>query len=186
MYKLFLKNSFQDRNLNGDSKVWANWQSNLSFKTCYFCSKNHGRIVEISFILNNASINAHQNCKCIYVPARTKKVGSVTILGVNGADVFLKYLGKLPDYYVTKDVAKKYGWKNFEGNLNEIFPNGIIGGDVFSNDDSKLPDKNGRVWYEADINYTGGYRGKDRILYSNDGLVFVTYDHYQTFYEVIF
>ena len=42
----------------------------------------------------------------------------------------------------------------------------------------------GRVWYEADINYDGGYRSNDRILYSNDGLIFVTYDHYKTFYEV--
>ena len=40
------------------------------------------------------------------------------------------------------------------------------------------------LWYEADINYTSGYRGTERILYSNDGLVFVTYDHYQTFYEI--
>jgi hypothetical protein len=41
-----------------------------------------------------------------------------------------------------------------------------------------------RIWYEADINYTSGYRGTERILYSNDGLIFVTYDHYQTFYEI--
>ena len=39
-------------------------------------------------------------------------------------------------------------------------------------------------WYEADINYTGGFRTHDRILYSNDGLIFVTYEHYQTFYEI--
>ena len=44
--------------------------------------------------------------------------------------------------------------------------------------------KAGRVWYEADINYTGGYRNTHRILYSNDGLIFVTYNHYETFYEV--
>lgn len=43
----------------------------------------------------------------------------------------------------------------------------------------------GRVWYEADINYTGGYRRRHRILYSNDGLIFVTYDHYETFWEVV-
>jgi len=40
------------------------------------------------------------------------------------------------------------------------------------------------VWYEADINYTGGARNRERVVYSNDGLVFVTYDHYHTFYEV--
>ncbi len=42
-----------------------------------------------------------------------------------------------------------------------------------------------RVWYEADINYTRGYRGRERVLFSNDGLIFVTYDHYHTFYEII-
>ena len=40
------------------------------------------------------------------------------------------------------------------------------------------------LWYEADINYTGGYRNDDRILFSNDGLIFVTYDHYETFLEI--
>ena len=37
---------------------------------------------------------------------------------------------------------------------------------------------------EADINYNGGFRNRQRILYSNDGLIFVSYDHYQTFYEI--
>ena len=42
-----------------------------------------------------------------------------------------------------------------------------------------------RVWDEADINYKGGYRNKQRVVFSNDGLVFVTYDHYKTFMEII-
>ena len=44
---------------------------------------------------------------------------------------------------------------------------------------------NGADWYEADINYTGGYRNKQRLLFSNDGLIFVTFDHYETFAEII-
>lgn len=55
----------------------------------------------------------------------------------------------------------------------------------------KLPDyyitpeqATSRVWYEADINYEFGYRGTQRILFSNDGLIFVTYDHYDTFVEI--
>lgn len=59
-----------------------------------------------------------------------------------------------------------------------------IGGNIYHNRAGKLPQANGRIWYEADINYTSGYRGSEHILYSNDGLVFVTYDHYQTFYEI--
>ena len=52
------------------------------------------------------------------------------------------------------------------------------------NDKGKLPDAPNRIWYEADIDYQSGYRNTYRILYSNDGLIFVTYDHYQTFYEL--
>ena len=51
--------------------------------------------------------------------------------------------------------------------------------------DEALPRKEGRIWYEADINYTGGYRNTERIIFSNDGLIFVTYDHFRTFIEVI-
>lgn len=60
----------------------------------------------------------------------------------------------------------------------------LIGG-VFFNKKQQLPAAAGRIWYEADINYDGGFRGTDRILYSNDGLIFVTYDHYRTFIEII-
>ena len=47
-----------------------------------------------------------------------------------------------------------------------------------------LPDLNGRIWYEADFNYVSGWRNDYRVLYSNDGLIFITYDHYKTFYEL--
>ena len=61
----------------------------------------------------------------------------------------------------------------------------MIGGDEDINDQGKLPAANNRTWYEADFNYHGGFRNDCRILYSNDGLIFVTYDHYKTFYEII-
>lgn len=55
----------------------------------------------------------------------------------------------------------------------------------YLNIDNHLPDAPGRIWYEADINYYDGRRNKHRVLWSNDGLIFVTYDHYHTFYEVV-
>ena len=55
---------------------------------------------------------------------------------------------------------------------------------VYDNDDGHLPSAPGRIWYEADINYYEGRRNGHRILYSNDGLIFATYDHYLTFYEI--
>ena len=58
-------------------------------------------------------------------------------------------------------------------------------GKIYDNLDGHLPQLEGRIWYEADINYYEGKRNKHRILWSNDGLIFVTYDHYATFYEII-
>ena len=56
---------------------------------------------------------------------------------------------------------------------------------VYKNRDKRLPDALGRIWYEDDIHYSFGYRGGERILYSNDGLIFATYDHYATFVEIV-
>ena len=86
---------------------------------------------------------------------------------------------------MTKKQAKKLGWKPILLNLRDVTDDGIIGGDIYKNKEGKLPSAPGRIWYEADINYTGGIRNSSRIVYSNDGLVFVTYDHYFTFNEVI-
>lgn len=55
---------------------------------------------------------------------------------------------------------------------------------IYKNRDHRLPVAIGRVWYEADFDYVRGYRNGCRLLYSNDGLIFVTYDHYFTFYEI--
>lgn len=105
--------------------------------------------------------------------------------GVDGADFWLAHFGELPECYITKAEAKTAGWKAFAGNLQEIAPNKVIGGDIYKNRNGHLPVAEGRVWYEADINYTGGYRRRHRILYSNDGVIFVTYDYYETFWEVV-
>jgi len=96
----------------------------------------------------------------------------------------LAHEGRLPGYYITKAEALKLGWVSFKGNLHLKAPGKMIGGDIFFNDNKKLPDAAGRIWYEADINYISSYRNIMRILYSNDGLMFVTYDHYISFYEL--
>ena len=88
---------------------------------------------------------------------------------------------KLPDYYITKREAREKGWNANSGNLCEVLPGRAIGGDIFTNREGKLPVLNGRIWYEADLNYNCGRRNADRILFSNDGLIFVTHDHYQNF-----
>lgn len=94
---------------------------------------------------------------------------------------YIKDHNKLPDNFITKDEARKLGWDPQKGNLHEVAPGKSIGGDVFQDREGKLPRKKGRVWYEADINYKSGHRGKDRIVFSNDGLIYKTEDHYETF-----
>jgi hypothetical protein len=104
--------------------------------------------------------------------------------GVQGADYVVKMTGWLPDGYVSKEEARKHGWEPRYGNLRDALPDAMVY-TVYKNSERKLPDTPGRVWYEADINYFGGYRNKQRLLFSNDGLMFVTYDHYNAFYEII-
>lgn len=75
-------------------------------------------------------------------------------------------------------------WIDYLGILGAVAPDKIIGGDIYRNRNGHLPDVPGRIWYEADINYDSGYRNFHRLIYSNDGLIFATYDHYLTFIQI--
>lgn len=97
---------------------------------------------------------------------------------------YLQQHQRLPDYYVTKKQAREQGWDPRDGNLCSVLPGKAIGGDRFSNREGQLPKAGKRVWREADIHYRCGRRGADRLLYSNDGLIFVTHDHYKNFIRV--
>ena len=98
--------------------------------------------------------------------------------------LYLHLYQKLPANYISKTKAKKAGWDAEKGNLWDVCPGKSIGGGTFYNDDSLLPEKSGRTWKECDIDYAGGYRGAKRICYSNDGLIFYTDDHYQSFTQL--
>ena len=101
-------------------------------------------------------------------------------------EIVVKYLkehGELPDYYITKSEAKSLGWVPSKGNLCEVAPGKAIGGDIWTNRQKSLPTKSGRKYFEADLNYNCGNRNADRVVFSNDGLVFVTHDHYRNFEE---
>ena len=131
-----------------------------------------------------AGIPVHPNCRCYVEAVSAIVAGTATSDGANGVDLFVATYGKLPDNYLGKKNTQKMGWDPKQGNLAEVLPRMLIGGDRYKNRDGRLPDAPGRVWYEADFDYTGGYRNDCRLLYSNDGLIFVTYDHYATFYEI--
>jgi hypothetical protein len=98
--------------------------------------------------------------------------------------LYIHTYGHLPSNFISKTKAKKAGWVSSEGNLDEVCPGKSIGGSTFYNDDGLLPDADGRTWKECDINYTGGFRGSERIVFSNDGLIYYTNDHYQTFEQL--
>ncbi len=95
--------------------------------------------------------------------------------------LYIHLYKELPPNYITKDEARDLGWDSGKGNLWEIAPGMSIGGDYFGNREGLLPKKKGRSYYECDINYAGGYRGGERIVFSSDGLVYYSEDHYENF-----
>lgn len=95
--------------------------------------------------------------------------------------LYLMLYGHLPGNFITKDEAQILGWDSRSSNLWDVAPGMSIGGDVFGNREGLLPDQKGRIYYECDIDYEGGYRNAKRIVFSNDGLIYYTEDHYETF-----
>ena len=98
--------------------------------------------------------------------------------------VYLDTFDKLPDNYLTKKEAQALGWVSREGNLWEVAYGCSIGRDRFGNYEGLLPDKKGRKWTECDIDFDGEYRNGQRIVFSNDGLIYYTDDHYESFDKV--
>ena len=98
--------------------------------------------------------------------------------------LYIHEYGKLPSNFITKNEAKDLGWQSSKGNLDKVAPGMSIGGDRFGNYEGLLPKKKGRTYTECDINYEGGFRGGERIIFSNDGLIFYTDDHYNTFEQL--
>lgn len=97
---------------------------------------------------------------------------------------FIRQHKKLPNNYITKAQARNLGWNPKLGNLNTVAPDKIIGGDIFNNAEKLLPDAPGRIWYEADLGYKSGFRGCERIIFSSDGLIYKTVDHYKSFIKI--
>ena len=98
--------------------------------------------------------------------------------------IYLTFFDELPENYITKKEAQALGWDNRKGNLWRVADGCSIGGDRFGNYEGLLPDAKGRRWTECDIGFDGGYRNGQRIVFSNDGLIYYTADHYQSFDEI--
>lgn len=94
--------------------------------------------------------------------------------------LYIHQYGCLPGNFITKSEAKKLGWKS--GSLEKYAPGKCIGGDRFGNYEGLLPKASGRTYTECDIDTLGAKsRGPKRIVFSNDGLVYYTDDHYESF-----
>jgi hypothetical protein len=111
------------------------------------------------------------------------RVGLKDTVGFSETVTELRTAGRLPARYVTKDAAERLGWKP-GADLCRAAPGKAIGGDSFGNRERRLPEAAGRRWREADLDYACGSRGAKRLVWSTDGLIFVTLDHYATFVAV--
>lgn len=149
------------------------WKSVIDLRRCMECKKHQGKI----YLLYDTIPEEPR--------LEAKTAGTATKIGLRGADWWLKTFRQLHGYYITEDEATKLGWIPILANLASVAPGKMLTKGVYKNRDKRLPDALGRIWYEADIHYSFGYRGGERILYSNDGLIFVTYDHYATFVEIV-
>ena len=100
--------------------------------------------------------------------------------------LYIHLYNHLPGNYITKSEAQDLGWDSSQGkHLNKVAPGKSIGGDKFGNREGLLPKKEGRVYYECDIDYVKGSRNAKRIVFSNDGLIYYTEDHYES-YELLY
>jgi len=104
-----------------------------------------------------------------------------TYNSVEDVSLYLYTYGCLPENYLTKNEARELGWEG--GSVERWAGEGAaIGGDKFRNGEGLLPKADGRQYYECDIDTVGeSSRGAKRIVWSNDGLIYYTPDHYESF-----
>lgn len=120
-------------------------------------------------------------------PTETRTTSPPAALDENGSysskdDValYIHTFGHLPRNFLTKKQAQALGWSG--GSLERFAPGKSIGGSRFGNYEGLLPDAPGRYYTECDIDTNGkSKRGAKRIVFSNDGLIYYTDDHYESF-----
>ena len=95
--------------------------------------------------------------------------------------LYLHLYGHLPGNYVTKAEAEALGWTG--GSVEPYAGEGTaLGGSRFGNYEGLLPKAEGRTYTECDIDTVGrSSRGAKRLVFSNDGLIYYTEDHYESF-----
>ena len=120
-------------------------------------------------------------------PVQTEPEETEALLDIDGwyysaedVALYLVTYGELPSNFITKKEARELGWEG--GSVQRYLEGAAIGGDKFGNREGILPKASGRQYYECDIDTDGqNSRGAKRIVYSNDGLIYYTEDHYESF-----
>ncbi len=113
------------------------------------------------------------------LPSSVEKDGSYTT--PEDVAAYIHTFGTLPGNFITKKKARELGWESSKGNLWDVAPGMSIGGDYFGNYEELLPEGS---YHECDVNYQGGYRQEERLIYGEDGSIYYTSDHYQTFTQL--
>jgi hypothetical protein len=112
-----------------------------------------------------------------------REAGLHDVAGFVETATSLRTTRRLPARYVTRAAAERLGWRPGD-DLCRVAPGKAIGGDRFGNREGRLPAAPGRIWREADLDFACGRRGIRRLVWSSDGLIHVTLDHYETFRAV--
>ncbi len=148
----------------------------------------------LMYLFNNYSVQKKENTQSKSsvenISTKNNSSENVTSQSIDGKSIdeltneevvtnYVKNNHRLPDYYITKSDARNQGWIASKGNLCEVLPGKAIGGDRFGNREKQLP--KGEQYYEADVNYHCGNRGADRIVFTKNGTVYLTKNHYQSF-----
>lgn len=136
----------------------------------YYTVDHYSTFVQVTVTRESGAVGAE---------IKVKKSGKYT--SCDEVAAYLHRYGRLPGNYLTKSEAKKLGWSRQKDNLEAVAPGGAIGGDAFGNREGLLPDADGRAWHECDVNIQDGKRGRERLVYSSDGLIYYTTDNYQSF-----
>ena len=118
------------------------------------------------------------------VPAGTTVREDGTYTSMEEVALYIHTFGHVPPNFVSKTKARNAGWVAEEGNLQDVLPGMSIGGGGWHNDDEVMPGSPYDQWYECDINYEGGYRGAERLVYSDNGMIFYTADHYDSYARI--
>ena len=150
--------------------------------------KTKYRFIKITFILTLiVSLFACQK----FIPQNIEERNNDYKIVENGyytskedVSLYLRLYDELPKNYITKNEASALGWNADKGNLWDVSDKKSIGGDRFYNREGLLPQVEGIIYFECDIDYTGGYRNSKRIVFSNNGYIYYTDDHYDSFEQL--